>query len=243
MTRVVCLTAGPVATSHRGAAQGARAAETRIAATTIDPTTNHSRLSVAVERCHSDRAEALSRGRRDHRLRLRRRWAGRDAFAGGSGRRRGIRRTAPDGLCDVEGPRDADMSRFEFDQPRYRRRVGLDVGFRTVRPGAQVVQFAFGVRRARASVCAQMTRSPSLMRRAIHPRLQRTPARRAFTMNAGQSRMLTTLERLTGLTDDILSHRNHSNRSGSPAGRRRVRKSLHDHHLVVRRLRAKRFKQ
>ena len=31
------------------------------------------------------------------------------------------------------------MSRFEFDQPCYRRRVGLDVGFWTVRSGAQLV--------------------------------------------------------------------------------------------------------
>ena len=40
------------------------------------------------------------------------------------------------------------MSGFEFDQPCDRRRIGLDVGFGTVRPGAQAVQLALVVRRA-----------------------------------------------------------------------------------------------
>ena len=71
-----------------GCVARSEAAEPRIAATTIDPTTNRSRLRVRVARFHSDRAEPPAEvvGRR---LRLLRRWTGCDAIAGGSGGRRG----------------------------------------------------------------------------------------------------------------------------------------------------------
>lgn len=74
------------------------------------------------------------------------------------------------------------MGRFEFDQPRHGRRIGLDVGFWTIRPCTQVIQLTRDV------VCCDVSRAlppalnvvlaPGRPPRGVHTLIIRTGATR-----------------------------------------------------------------